>query len=304
MTTSTVTTVSRARGVSPRAWWQLFRRLPVIPAAILLMLALVAVLAPWIAPQDPYETDLGGRNAPPTFIAGDYYATHPEVRPHLFGADYVGRDVLSRVIYGARISMSISAIAILAGMTFGSMLGMVAGYSGGWVDEVAMRLVDVWMSMPFILIALVFTMVFGASLKLMMLVLSLTAWAVFVRNVRAEALSLKTRDYVSLARVAGASARRIMFRHIAPNVVNTILVLGTLRVGQLILSEATLSFLGAGIPSPTPAWGLMVAEGRNYISTAWWTALFPGLFILMLVLSLNFIGDWLRDRFDPRLSQL
>jgi peptide/nickel transport system permease protein len=192
----------------------------------------------------------------------------------------------------------------MAGMLVGSTLGLLAGYFGGLVDEVITRFVDIWLSLPFILIAMVAAIVLGTSTNVVMGVLALLAWSVFVRNVRAEVLSLKTRDYVALARVAGASTTRIILLHLLPGVVNTIVVIATLRVGQLIIAEATLSYLGAGIPSPTPAWGLMVSEGRDYLSTAWWTSLFPGAAIFILVMALNFIGDWFRDRMDPRLRQL
>jgi peptide/nickel transport system permease protein len=168
-----------------------------------------------------------------------------------------------------------------------------------------MRLEDVWLSLPFLLIALVAAVVIGKSFGVVMGLLALLAWSAFVRNVRAEVLSLKTRDYVALARVAGAPTTRIIIRHILPGVVNTIIVIATLRVGQLILAEASLSFLGAGIPAPTPAWGLMVAEGRDYLGTGqWWISFFPGMAIFLVVMSLNFLGDWMRDRLDPRLRQL
>jgi peptide/nickel transport system permease protein len=266
-------------------------------------LSVIAAFAPWLAPYGPYDTDLLARNAPPSWYS-QWYEEHPNIPGHPLGADYVGRDVMSRIFHGARISMMISLIAIVTGMTIGSVLGLVGGFYGGWVDELTTRLVDIWLSMPFILVAMVVTIVLGSSLGVIMGVLALLAWSVFVRNVRADVLTLKTRDYVALARVAGASDTRIIIRHIVPGTINTIVVLATLRVGQLIMAEATLSFLGAGIPSPIPAWGLMVSEGRDYISTAWWTALFPGVFIFLLAMSLNFIGDWFRDRIDPRLAQL
>ncbi|MDP3063562.1 MAG: ABC transporter permease [Chloroflexota bacterium] len=285
--------------------WREMRRWPVLPAIVLVGLATLAIFARQIAPYGPLDQNVYARNAPPSWASGAWYAEHPKVDGRYFlGADYVGRDVLSRIIYGARISLMISAIAAGAGMTIGSTVGMVAGYFGGWVDEIVMRLVDAWSCMPFILLALVVAIVLGTSVKTMMIILALVAWESFVRNVRAEVLSLKTRDYVALAKVAGASHSQIIVRHILPGVTNTIVIITTLRLGGLIMGEATLSFLGAGIPSPTPAWGLMVSEGRNYVDTAYWTAMFPGLFILMLVMSFNFIGDWLRDRMDPRLRQL
>ena len=200
--------------------------------------------------------------------------------------------------------MIVLTFATISGLAIGVTFGVLGGYLGGVVDEVLMRFVDLWYALPFLLLALVVAVVIGQSFWVVVGLLSWLAWSAFVRNVRAEVLSLKTRDYVALARVAGASGFRIVTRHILPGVANTIVVLTTLRVGQLILAEATLSFLGAGIPSPTPAWGLMVAEARDYISAAWWMAFFPGLAIFLLVMALNFMGDWLRDRLDPRLRQL
>ena len=175
---------------------------------------------------------------------------------------------------------------------------------GVFADEILARIVDIWLALPFLLVALVVVIVFGQSVPTMMLVLAMVSWSTFVRNVRAEVLTLKTRDYVELARVSGASTPRILIRHIIPGVVNTVFVIATLNVGGLILTEATLSFLGAGIPSPTPAWGLMVAEGRDYLRTHWWIPVVPGTAIALVVMSLNFLGDWLRDRFDPRLRQI
>jgi len=293
----------RRVGTLAQRGWRFNVRWPVLPSFILVALILTAILAPWIAPYSPYKTDLLARNAPPFWYSG-WYAENPDVEKHFLGADYVGRDLLSRIMHGARISLTVSAIAILAGMLVGSTLGLLAGYFGGLVDEVITRFVDIWPPLPFILIAMVAAIVLGTSTNVVMGVLALLAWSVFVRNVRAEVLSLKTRDYVALARVAGASTSRIVLSHLLPGVVNTIVVIATLRVGQLIIAEATLSYLGAGIPSPTPAWGLMVSEGRDYLSTAWWTSLFPGAAIFILVMALNFIGDWFRDRMDPRLRQL
>jgi peptide/nickel transport system permease protein len=189
-------------------------------------------------------------------------------------------------------------------MIMGSTMGLVAGYFGGLVEEVIMRLVDVWLSIPFILVAMVVVIVLGQSFPILVGLLAMLAWVPFVRNVRAEVLSLKTRDYVALARVAGASTIRIIIRHILPGVVNTIMVIATLRVGQLIMTESILSFLGAGIPPPTPSWGVNVNDGRHYINDAWWISFFPGVAILLVVMAFNFLGDWMRDRFDPRLRQL
>lgn len=281
----------------PGRTWYLFRTWPVIPAIVLTALIVTGVFAPWIAPHDPLAQDLPKRAAPPFWYGGGS-------TQYLLGADHVGRDLLSRVIYGARVSLMVAGISLSTGLLVGSSLGLIAGYFGGIVDEVITRAVDVWFALPFILLALVAVIVFGASFGLVMALLALQAWAPFVRFIRGDVLSLKERDYVALARVAGASHTRIMLRHLLPGTLSTIIVIATLRVGQLILTEATLSFIGAGIPAPTPAWGLMVAEERDYVASAWWGALFPGLAIFLVVMAMNFLGDWMRDRLDPRLRQL
>ena len=277
--------------------FQFMRRWPVLPLVLLALLLVTAAFAPLMAPHDPTVQELKDRNTPPIWYAegsGQY----------ALGTDHLGRDLLSRIVYGARISLLVMGVALVTGCIIGSVLGLVAGYFGGYLDELIMRLVDIWMAIPFILVAMIVAIVMGPSVKLIMGLLALMTWTGFVRNVRAEVLSLKQRDYVALASVAGASTARIISRHILPGVINTITVIATLRVGQLIMAEATLSFLGVGIPAPTPAWGLMVAEGRAYVRSAWWMTFFPGLAILLVVTSLNFMGDWLRDRLDPRLRQL
>ena len=285
--------------------WYALRRWPILPLIVLALLVIAGLFAPQIAPQDPYKQHLALRNAPP-FWYTEYWAEQDKfsATDRLLGADHVGRDVLSRIIHGARVSLQVLAVSLTTGVIIGASLGLVAGYMGGFADEFIMRLVDVWLALPFVLIALVAVIVLGASLWLVMGLLAMFTWASFVRYVRGEVLSLKERDYVALAKVAGASNARIILRHILPGVLNTIIVITTLRVGQLILTEATLSFIGAGIPAPTPAWGLIVSEGRSYVTTAWWSTFFPGLAIFLVVMSLNFLGDWMRDRFDPRLRQL
>jgi len=277
--------------------WDFLRRWPVIPAVILLVLAVCAIFASQIAPESYRKTDLRQRNVPPIWLEGGSSA-------RILGGDVVGRDLLSRLIHGARISLTVAAISMGSGALVGVTLGVLAGYFGGLVDEILMRLVDVWFSIPFILLALVVVLAFGASLQIVLALLAILAWSAFVRNVRAEVLLIKETDYLAAARIAGASAFRIMLRHMVPGVINTAVVIATLRVGQLILAEASLSFLGAGIPSPTPAWGVMVADGRNYLDSAWWVSTFPGFAILFTVMSFNFLGDWLRDRLDPRLRQI
>ncbi len=223
---------------------------------------------------------------------------------HVLGGDNIGRDLLSRMIHGARVSLIVVGVALISGLLIGVSMGLVAGWFGGLIDEVIMRITDIWLGLPFILVAIVVVIAIGQTFIILIGLLALLSWTPFVRNVRGEVLSLKTRDYVSLAQVAGASTFRIMIWHLLPGVINTVIVLATLRVGQLILTEAILSYLGAGIPPPTPAWGAMVNDGRNYIQDAWWISFFPGMCIFLVVMSLNFLGDWMRDRFDPRLRQL
>ena len=291
---------------------------PVLPVALLVTLIVMALLAdtPFyggVTGFNPNLPSLSDRNAPIN-SDGDLQAWERAVeraekngtaipeRPHFWlGADQFGRDILTRIMKGAQISLIILTIAVTVGMVFGTTYGVAAGYFGGILDEALMRMLDVYFSIPFILLALVAVIVFGQSVTVMLVLLALLAWPPFVRNVRAEVLSLKEREYVAAARATGASDVWIMWKHIVPNVINTVIVIATLRVGQLILAEAILSFLGAGVPPPTPTWGAMVAEGRDYLASAWWISFFPGVMIFMLVMSLNFIGDWFRDRFDPRL---
>lgn len=277
--------------------YQSFRRWPFIPVAIAVLLVVVAIFAELVAPHDPLEGDTYDRNEPPVWAEEG----SPEF---LLGTDHIGRDVLSRMIFGARVSLIVAVTVLIAGAALGTLVGLVAGYMGGLVDEALMRLVDFVFALPFIVVALVASVVWGASLELVIILLSLFTWAPFARQVRAESLQLKTMDYVALARVAGASGFRITVRHILPGVVNTVMVLSSLQVGSLILTESVLSFLGVGIPPPQPSWGSMVSEGRQYISTAWWISFFPGFAILLIVFSMNFFGDWLRDKLDPRLRQI
>ena len=284
------------RTVASRVRYAL-RRWPIFPAAVILALVVGGVFAPWIAPQDPIFTNLRDRNVPPMWMEGGS-------SKHILGADPLGRDLLSRVIHGARVSLLVVGVSVGAGLAVGVTGGLIAGYYGGLIDELIMRMADVSRAVPYILIALVVAIVFGQRLEVILGILAFATWPVFARQVRAEVLVLKELDYVALARVAGASDRRIMVRHILPGVINTITVIATLQVGSLILTEAILSFLGAGIPPPTAAWGLMIAEGQDYLTDAWWVSVFPGIAIVLTVMGLNFMGDWLRDHFDPRLRQL
>lgn len=285
--------------------WVTFRRWPIIPMAILSVMIIFAIFAPLLSPNDPLKQSLRLRYVPPVWAGEERVEKRVESpTEYILGTDNLGRDIFSRIIYGARISLMVAAVALASGILVGSTLGLIAGWYGGIIDEIINRLVDIWYALPFLLVALVVVIVLGQKLWVMMVVLALTAWSQFVRNVRAEVLSLRTRDYVALARIAGASPFYIMYRHILPGVLNTIVVIATLSVGGLILTEATLTFLGAGLPSNIPAWGLMVGEGQNDLREAWWISFWPGLAIFLTVMSLNFTGDWLRDRLDPRLRQV
>jgi peptide/nickel transport system permease protein len=282
------------------AVWRCVRAYPVVPGFLLFSLVMLAVTAD-LTPFNPTVQSLRDRT-----LAPGATSLNPalEGERFLLGADQFGRDVLTRIMHGARLSLTIVAIVSVVGIVLGTAYGLAAGYFGGLADEVMLRLVDMYYAIPFLLLALVTVIVLGKSMTVVIGLLALQSWPPFVRVVRAEVLSLKERDYVMSARVCGASARRIMLRHLLPGVINTIIVIATLRVGQIVLTEAILSFLGAGISPPRPAWGLMTSEGRNYLNDAWWIAFYPGLAIFALVVSLNFIGDWFRDRFDPRLRQL
>lgn len=284
-------------GRSGRRWLQEARRLPLLPLLILLIVLVIpALFAERIAPHDPIQGRLADRLIPPAWMQGGTW-NFP------LGTDRQGRDILTRILYGARISFGVSLSAIAIGGGIGVTLGLIAGYFGGWIEQVIMYLVDTFLSLPLILMALTIVAAFGPGFLPAIAIVSATRWAQFARQVRAEVLSTRERDYVARARVAGASDARIMLQHILPNVGNTLVVLATLQIGTVILLESTLSFLGAGIPRPFPSWGVMVADGRELIVTAWWVSFFPGLTILLVVLSMNVFGDWLRDFLDPRLRQ-
>lgn len=288
--------------------WFFIRRYPVIPLLVLAVLVLTGIFAPMIAPYHPVrDSNIRDRHLTP-FSRGFVSPSRAEAgevgRLHILGTDHAGRDVLTRVMYGARISLMVAAISLVSGFIIGTTIGVISGYLGGIWDELITRIVDIWYAIPFLMLALVFTILFGQSLQLLLGLLAALAWAGFVRVIRAQTLVLKEMDYVDLARVAGASPFRIMFRHIVPGVMSSAIVIATFNVGGLILAEATLSFLGAGIPPPTSAWGVMVGEGKDYLSTAWWESIMPGTAIFLTLMSLNFLGDWLRDRLDPRLRQI
>ncbi len=277
--------------------WRFVRRWPVVPLFVLSVLVITGIFGPLFAPHDPVIGVLSERHTPPAWAESGSLN-------HILGTDHAGRDILTRIIYGARISLAVAVISVSSGFILGTTIGLVSGYLGGIYDEVITRIVDIWYALPFLMIALVVVFIFGQKLSVLLVLLAMLAWAGFVRIIRAQTLVLKELDYVALARVAGASHGRIILRHIFPGVVNTAVVVATLNVGGLILAEASLSFLGAGIPPPTSAWGVLVAEGRQYSSTAWWQTVFPGVAIFLTLMSLNFLGDWIRDRLDPRLRQI
>jgi len=273
------------------------RQLPWFPGAILAALVVAAIFAPYLSPHSPTDGDITRKLIPPVW-------TEQGSGEHPLGTDRFGRDVLSRIIYGSRISLAVSLIAIFVAGTLGTMLGLISGYRGGLTDAALMRLTDVGLSLPIVLIAVVMVAVSEPSLRNVILVIALLLWPRFARQVRAETLAIKEQDFVALAVVAGRSSSWIIRRHIFPNVVPTLLVITTLQVGFVILLEGTLSFLGVGVPPPSPAWGLMIADGRGFLATAWWISLFPGLAMLLTVLAVNLMGDWLRDHLDPRLRQI
>ena len=285
-----------ARGIAATRLLDLWR-LPLLPLAVIALFVIVSLFGDWLTPVPPNEQSLRLRFLPPAWLEG------ANAR-YLLGTDNLGRDVLSRVIVGARASFIVAVAALAFGSVLGSLIGLVSGYYGGRVDTIVMRVADGMMAFPLVLAALLLVAVIGPGVHTVVIAASLILWARFARLIRSEVLSIRERDFVKLARIAGAPARRIMLVHILPNVLNSVVVLLTLQLGFVIIVEATLSFLGAGVPPPTPTWGQMVAGGRTYIETAWWVSLFPGLAIAAVVLSFNLLGDWLRDHLDPKLRQL
>ncbi len=256
---------------------------------IVLALFVCALLAPVLAPYDPTAAHFGALLRPPS-------AAHP------FGTDQLGRDVLSRVIYGARIALLVGVVTVAGAGFLGCVLGLASGYFGGWLDAAVMRVADVQLSFPLILLALTLSAVIGPGLRTVILSLAIAGWPLYVRVVRGEVLALRSREYIQAAVATGARSARVIARHLLPNVLAPIIVVSTLQVSQVIIAEATISFLGFGIQPPTPAWGTMVSEGRTYIFFAWWLSAFPGAALALVALGVNLTGDWLRDVLDPRLE--
>ena len=273
------------------------KHLPWIPLITIGIVVFAAVFAPIIAPYSPTKQTLPDKLLPPAW-------QEEGTSEHLLGTDILGRDILSRLIHGARVSMIVASTALLSGGVVGGALGIVSGYVGGKVDTLIMRAVDATLAFPTILFALLLAVTMGQGVLTVVLAVTLILWARFARVTRGEVLALKNNDYIALARIHGCSSFRIMAVHIMPNVFNTFMVMLTLHVGLVILTEASLSFLGAGIPPPTPSWGQMVSDGRAKVASAWWISIIPGLAITMVVIAFNVFGDWLRDRLDPKLRQL
>ena len=273
------------------------RRLPMFPLSIIAVFVLAAVFANVLSPADPDEQSLRHRFTPPVW---DERGTWK----HVLGTDRLGRDMLSRLIWGARVSLTAGVLTVLLASAFGAGVGLVAGYHGGRVDAALMRITDATMSFPVILLALILAVTVGPSFVNVVTAIAVILWARYARVIRGQVLTLMGLDFITQARIAGASSWRIILRHLFPNTLNTLMVLITLQVGYVIIVEASLSFLGAGIPPPTPAWGSMIAEGRDFVTSAWWVSTFPGLAILLVVLAFNLLGDWLRDTLDPKLRQL
>ena len=273
------------------------RKAPVVPVFIMGVLVMFAMFAELIAPYPPNEVDLLDRKLPPFWL-------EEGSTDHLLGTDNLGRDIFSRIVYGARVSLQVAAVTILLGGVIGTAIGLGAGYFGGRIDDFFMRLSDAIIAFPILLLALLLASARGPSFENVIISLVLIVWTRFARIVRGEVLSLKQRDYVSLARITGCHPFTIMRRHLLPNVTNTIMVLVSLNVGWAIVVEASLGFLGAGLPPGTASWGAMINDGRQWLLTAWWISTFPGIALALTVLSFNLFGDWMRDALDPKLRQL
>ena len=277
-------------------WIRQARELPVLPLAILVPFILIALFANFIAPYDPTEPIPGAKIfEPPVWMPGG--SIHA-----LLGTDFQARDVLSRLIYGARVSLLVGVTGTIVAGSIGTALGILAGYLGGWVDQVIMRITDAWLALPALVFAIFLATMVGPSMWNIVIILGLVFWTRYARVIRGEVLSLREREFVKLAEIAGAGRTRVIFRHILPNVMNTTMVLASLTIGVVIIAEASLSFLGVGVPPPQPAWGSMLSDGRSMLMVGdWWLTVFPGLGILLAVLATQLLGDWLRVRLDPQL---
>ena len=283
----------------PRRWLARSRQFPVLPLAILVPFILIALSADLIAPYDPTEPIPGAKIfEPPFWMEGG--SAHA-----LLGTDFQSRDLLSRLIFGARVSLIVGVMGTLVAGSIGTALGILAGYLRGWVDQVIMRLTDAWLALPALVFAIFLATMLGPSMWNIVVILGAVYWTRYARVIRGEVLSLREREFVKLAEIAGGSRTRVIFRHILPNVLNSTMVLASLTIGVVIIAEASLSFLGVGVPPPEPAWGSMLADGRSMLMVGdWWLTIFPGLGILLVVLATQLLGDWLRVRLDPQLRNM
>jgi peptide/nickel transport system permease protein len=280
-------------------WTSVVRQLPMLPLAILVPFILVALFANYIAPYDPTEPIPGAKIfEPPFWMQGG--SAHA-----LLGTDFQARDVLSRLLFGARVSLIVGVTGTIVAGGIGTSMGILSGYLGGWVDQVIMRVTDAWLALPGLVFAIFLATMVGPSMWNIVIILGLVYWTRYARVIRGEVLSLREREFVKLAEIAGGSRARVIFRHILPNVLNSAMVLASLTIGVVIIAEASLSFLGVGVPPPEPAWGSMLADGRSMLMVGdWWLTVFPGLGILLVVLATQLLGDWLRVRLDPQLRNI
>lgn len=277
------------------AWRLWYDRVAVVAATILVVAALVALLAPWIEGHDPMRGRLQDRFLPPMWLPGGS-------SDHILGTDQLGRDIWSRMAHGARISLMVGVATVLGSGTLGVLAGLLSGYYKGWVDALIMRIVDIQQSFPFLALAIAVVAVLGPGILNTILVLGIAGWVLYARVVRGEVLSVREKEYVEAARTIGCSDWHIMVRHILPNVMAPVIIIGTFSFAYMVIAEASLSFLGLGVPAGLPTWGGMLSDSRNYMRQAWWLATFPGVALMLTVLGANLLGDWLRDRWDPRLK--
>ena len=289
-----VTDTNVLQMTSTASWRQRIKeaRLPWVPMAIIILVLILGIFSELIAPFDPEASNLKARVIPP-FTNGQY----------ILGTDILGKDIFSRLVFGARTLLQVTVPAMAIAVLVGTAIGLVAGYSGRWLDAVLMRITDATLGFPSILVAMLIVTLIGTGVWGVVFAVTATTWARFARMIRGEVLGTKERDFVLLAKILGVSPTTIMLRHLFPNVINTLMVMISLTIGQVILLEASLSFLGLGMKPGEPAWGIMVAEGRAQLLTVWWLALLPGIMITIVVMACNFFGDWLRDYLDPKLRR-
>jgi ABC-type dipeptide/oligopeptide/nickel transport system permease subunit len=270
--------------------------MPWVPMAVIGLFVVAAIAAPWLTPYNPTENDLSQQLIPPAWADGGSTA-------HLLGTDGFGRDVSTRLLYGGRVSLSVAVVSLVIAIVISTVVGVTAGFAGGWIDSVLMRFADVVNTVPTLMLALVLAAWIGPSFVMVVTVLGLLIWPRIARLIRGETLVIRKTDFIRYSQAIGVSAFRVVLWHVIRNILPTLLVAMTLEIGRVIILEASLSFLGAGIPPPQASWGVMIADGRALVATGWWVALVPGLAITLVVLASNAIGDWLRDRLDPRVRR-